>query len=123
MKKIFTRSLCICMAAALIINIAVVAVVQILVSRKNSTSDSYESLASVKERLAQNDENIKELTDMVGEDNLAKTRAFADMLAADPEILENPEKLKNVEERLMVNELHVIDENGIITHEIGRAHV
>ena len=116
MKKIFTRSLCICMAAALIINIAVVAVVQILVSRKNSTSDSYESLASVKERLAQNDENIKELTDMVGEDNLAKTRAFADMLAADPEILENPEKLKNVEERLMVNELHVIDENGIITH-------
>lgn len=123
MKKIFTRSLCICMAVALIINIGVVAAVQIIVSQKNSTSDSYESLASVKERLAQNDENIKELTDTVGQDNLAKTHAFADMLAADPDILENRAKMEEVKERLMVDELHVIDENGIITHSTIDAYI
>ncbi len=114
MKKIFTRSLCLCMAIALIINIAVVVCIQIFVSQRNKNADSYESLASVKERIAQNAENIAELTETVGENNLAKTRAFADMLASDSSILEDNEKLKEIEERLMVNELHVIDEKGII---------
>ncbi len=116
MKKIFTRSLCLCMAVALIINIAVVAFIQMLVSQQNNTSNSYKSLETVKERLAQNDEDITSLKETVGQNNLAKSRAFADMLAADPSILTEAGKLKEVEERLMVNELHVIDENGIITH-------
>ncbi|MCI8781714.1 MAG: HAMP domain-containing protein, partial [Lachnospiraceae bacterium] len=47
--------------------------------------------------------------------NLAKTRAFADMLAADASIYGDMEKLDQVKDRLMVNELHIIDENGIIT--------
>ncbi len=47
-------------------------------------------------------------------DNLAKTRAFADMLAADPSIDGNMDKLNQIKDRLMVNELHIIDENGII---------
>ncbi len=116
MKKIFTRSLCICMAVALLINIAVVAFIQMLVSEQNHTADSYENLESVKEKLAENNASIEKLTETLGQNNLAKTRAFADMLAMDSSILENPQKLKEIEERLMVNELHVIDENGIITH-------
>ncbi len=104
------------MAVALIINIAVVAFIQMLVSQQNNTSNSYKSLETVKERLAQNDEDITSLKETVGQNNLAKSRAFADMLAADPSILTEAGKLKEVEERLMVNELHVIDENGIITH-------
>lgn len=116
MKKIFTRSLCICMAVALVINIAVVAFIQILVSQRNSIADSYENLESVKERLAQNDKNVADLTNTVGEDNLAKTRAFADMLAADESILEDTKKMDEIKERLMAEELHVINEKGIITH-------
>ena len=116
MKKIFTRSLSLCMAVALIINIAVVAMIQMLVSQQNNTSNSQKSLETVKERLAQNDENISSLKETVGQNNLAKSRAFADLLAVDPSILTQAGRLDEVEERLMVNELHVIDENGIITH-------
>ena len=62
MKKIFTRGLCICMVAALLVNIAVTAFIQMLVSGQNSRTDSHETLESVKERLAENDKNIAELT-------------------------------------------------------------
>ncbi len=123
MKKIFTRSLCICMAIALIINIAVVAFIQMLVSRRNNTTSSEEKLNYVKEVLAKNDENISQLTETLGENNLSKTRAFADLLAVDKSILEDAEKMNDIKERLMVNELHVIDETGIITHSTVDAYI
>ncbi len=116
MKKIFTRSLCICMVIALLINVSMVAIIQMLVSEQSHTADSYESLDYAKEKLTENDENIAALTKTVGEDNLSKTRAFADLLATDQSILEDRKRLDEVKERLMVYELHVIDENGIITH-------
>lgn len=116
MKKMFTRSLCLCMAVALIVNIAVAAFIQMLVSRQNNTSNSYKSLETVKERLVKNNEDIENLKATLGENNLAKSRAFADMLAADGSILEDPKKLEEIKERLMVYELHVIDADGIITH-------
>ena len=47
--------------------------------------------------------------------SLAKSRAFADLLAADQSIYGNMDKLVQIKERLMVNELHIIDEDGIIT--------
>ena len=116
MKKIFTRSLCICMMAALIINIAVVALLQMVVMEQTHTQSSYERLEAVKETLAKNDENIAQLKQSLGENNLAKSRAFADLLAVDSSILESADKLEEVKERLMVTELHVIDQKGIITH-------
>ncbi len=116
MKKIFTRSLCICMAAALLINIAVVALIQMVVMEQTHTQSSYERLETVKETIAQNEENIAQLTAALGENNLAKSRAFADLLATDATILQDEKRLNEVKDRLMVSELHVIDEQGIITH-------
>lgn len=116
MKKIFTKSLCICMVLALLINIAAVAFIQMLVSEQSHSTDSYETLERVKERISDNDVIIEKLTQTVGEDNLVKTRAFADMIATDNSILQDNGKLEELAERLMVNQLHVIDENGIITH-------
>lgn len=123
MKKIFTRSLCICMVIALVINIAVVAFVQMLVSRQNNMASSEEKLNYVKEVLAKNNENILQLTETLGENNLSKTRAFADLLAVDKSILEDAKKMNDIKERLMVNELHVIDEKGIITHSTVDAYI
>jgi len=111
------------MAIALIINIAVVAFIQMLVSRRNNTTSSEEKLNYVKEVLAKNDENILQLTETLGENNLSKTRAFADLLAVDKSILEDAEKMNDIKERLMVNELHVIDETGIITHSTVDAYI
>lgn len=115
MKKNFTKHLFIYMLAALLITITSIFLIQTAVTQRGNRTASQETLEEVKEKLSDNEEDIARLTANLSEDNLAKTRAFADMLAADASIEGNVEKLKEVKDRLMVNELHIIDENGIIT--------
>lgn len=115
MKKIFTRRLFIYMLAAFLVTITAIFTMQTFVSKRNNTLTSQNKLADVKEKLLDNEENVERLTENLGKNNLAKTRAFADMLAADPSIYGNMSKLNEIKERLMVNELHIIDEDGIIT--------
>lgn len=109
MKKAFTKSLCFYMTIALIITIIAVYLMQMFITQSNHLQNSHDKLASVEEKLAQNDAQIAQLTETLGQNNLAKSRAFADLLAADKSILESGEKLNEIKDRLMVNELHVID--------------
>lgn len=123
MKKIFTNRLFTYMLVALLITITAIFVLQTIVSQSANASSSHAKLTDVKEKLADNEETIAQLTDNLSQDNLAKTRAFADMLAVDPSIADSKEKLNTIKERLMVNELHIIDENGIITSSTIDAYV
>lgn len=115
MKKIITKSLFIYMLIALFITIAAIFALQTVVTRRTNNASSQSKLADVKEKLASNDENIERLKENLSQDNLAKTRAFADMLASDSTIYGNMDRLNEIKERLSVNELHIIDEDGIIT--------
>ncbi len=115
MKKIFTRRLFLYMLSALVITISAIFVLQTVITQKSNTVSSQEKLETVKEKLISNEENIANLTENLGENNLAKTRAFADMLVTDKSINGSTEKLNEIKERLMVNELHIIDKDGIIT--------
>ena len=45
---------------------------------------------------------------------MAKTRAFADLLALDPSIVQDTVRLQELTDRLIVDQLHVIDKDGII---------
>ena len=105
MKKIFTNRLFTYMLVALLITITAIFVLQTIVSQSANASSSHAKLTDVKEKLADNEETIAQLTDNLSQDNLAKTRAFADMLAVDPSIADSKEKLNTIKERLMVNEL------------------
>ncbi len=116
MKKMFTRNLCLYMLIALIIAIIAVFTLQTFSSKNSNMRSAKEKLTTVREKLESNDEEIANLKNNLGENNLVKTRAFADMLASDASLLSNPSKLKKLCDRLVVNELHVIDEKGIITH-------
>ena len=93
MKKIFTQRLFCYMLVALIVTITSIFVLQTIINQKSNTKSSHNKLQEVKEKLAMNEENIDRLTENLSEDNLAKTRAFADMLAADKSIYGNMEKL------------------------------
>ena len=115
MKEIFTKRLFLYMLAALFVTITAIFVLQTVISKGDRNSDSQGKLEDVKQKLASNQENIESLTENLGKENLAKTRAFADMLAADASIYGDMEKLDQVKDRLMVSELQIIDENGIIT--------
>lgn len=115
MKKLITQRLFAYMLAALLITITAIFLLQTIVSQKNNRSTSQDKLEEVRAKLAGNEENIRNLTENVSETNLAKSRAFADMLAMDPSIEGDMDKLNEIQERLMVNELHIIDGEGIIT--------
>lgn len=123
MKKIFAQRLFIYMVAALTVTIAAIFILQTVTTNHNNMVSSQNKLADVREKLAGNEANIAQLTENVGQNNLAKARAFADMLAAQPSLADNPEKLLEIRDRLMVNEVHIIDEEGIITSSSVDAYV
>ncbi len=123
MKKIFTQRLFAYMLAALIVTITAIFALQTIITQRNNTASSRDKLQDVKEKLLGNEENIERLTNNLSEDNLAKTRAFADMLAADKTLAGDAARLDEIKNRLMVNELHIIDEDGIITSSTIDAYV
>lgn len=115
MKKMFTKRLFAYMLAALLVTITAIFVLQTVITQRNNTASSRAKLQDVREKLVSNEDNIERLTNNLSEDNLAKTRAFADMLAADRTLARDTDRLNEIKDRLMVNELHIIDEDGIIT--------
>lgn len=123
MKKIFTQRLFTYMLVAFIVTITAIFVLQTVITQRSNTASSRDKLQDVKEKLISNAENIERLTSNLSEDNLAKTRAFADMLAADKTLAGDTAKLDEIKDRLMVNELHIIDEDGIITSSTIDAYV
>lgn len=116
MKKIFTKSLCLYMAIALVVTSCIVFILQTVSTQSKNTNSSYEKLNMVKEKLEDNQKQVEQLTKSLGENNLAKTKAFVEMISLDPSIIEDKQSLNNICEQLSVNELHVIDDKGIITH-------
>lgn len=123
MKKTVTKYLFIYMSAAFLCTIVAIFALQTFVNQRNNIVSSQEKLETVKEKLASNEESIKRLTENLSADNLAKTRAFADMLAMDKSINGNMARLNEIKDRLEVNELHIIDENGIITSSTISAYI
>lgn len=115
MKKIFTKRLSIYMLIAFVVTIAAIFILQTVIIKQSNMAASQSKLEDVQKKLESNEESVKGLKDNLSENNLAKTRAFADILATDPSIANNKDKLNNIKDRLQVNELHIIDENGIIT--------
>ncbi len=115
MKKLFTKRLFIYMVVALIFTITAIFVLQTFISKSNNILSSQNKLEDVKAKLESNQKSVEDLKENLGENNLAKTRAFADMIASDSSIIGNAEKLNKIKDRLMVNELHIINEEGIIT--------
>lgn len=115
MKKIFTRRLLIYMAVALATTIVAIFALQTVTNRVSNTNSSKSKLQDVRDKVAANEETIAQLTEDVGQNNLAKARAVADILEADPSLADDNARLKELNDRLMVNEVHVIDKDGIIT--------
>ena len=123
MKKIFTKSLCTYMIIGLLAAVVAIFVLQTVTTRISNTAASREKLSMVKEKLESNQEEIDRLTENLGENSLAKSKAFANIIAADTSIISDKDKMNALMDDLKVSELHVIDENGIITHSTVDAYV
>ncbi len=123
MKEKITKSLCLYMLAGMAIAVIAIFMLQTIVTRSSNKVSSQEKLATVKEKLASNEETVRQLTEDLGENAIAKTKAFAEMLKIDPTIKEDPDRMSAVMSDLQVSELHVIDEKGIITHSSQNEYV
>ncbi len=116
MKKMFTKRLLIYMVMALIVTIGAIFILQTFSAKSTNTESAKEQIEMVKGKLKSNDEEIDKLVKSLSENNLVKTRAFAEILATDPSVLTDSTRMQEICEEFMVNELHVINKEGIITH-------
>ena len=115
MKKIVTRNLMIYMLIAMVFVVAAIFSVQTLSCQSNNTASAKEALESVIEKLDSNESEVQRLSDALGKDNLAKARAVAQMIKMDPSIVVSQSKLNQLCKDLEIQEIHIIDEKGIIT--------
>lgn len=93
MKKMFTNRLLSYMIVALLATIGFIFILQTIVAQNTNTDSAKEKLELVKEKLISNDQEIEKLTNSLGENNLAKTRAFAEILASDETLLTDDGRL------------------------------
>ena len=85
-----------------------------------SAVDMLEStLSGVSRKISITEDNLKTVTHLSDAAALAKTHAFALLIASDPSILHNTEKLEAVRKKLDVDELHVSDEKGVLQWSVS----
>ena len=85
-----------------------------------SAVDMLEStLTGVSRKISITEHNLKAVTHLSDSAALAKTRAFALMIASEPSILNDTEKLEDIRKKLDVDELHVSDEKGVLMWSVS----
>ena len=85
-----------------------------------SAIDMLEStLSGVSRKISITEDNLKAVTHLSDAAALAKTHAFALLIASDPSILHNKEQLDAVRKKLDVDELHVSDEKGVLQWSVS----
>lgn len=116
MKKKFSIYLCGFMAIAMISIIVFIFVIQTFSAKRNERTVFKEKLDLVEVRIQENEKQVESLTNSLGQNALAKTRAFALILEQDPSIAKQKSKLDEICKMLIVDELHIIDGDGFIRY-------
>lgn len=116
MKKIFTRHLCIYMLIALLITMAGIFSFQTVTSNYTNSKTSGEKLEAVKIQLQNNDMEISQLTENLGQSALAKARAIAYMINENPDLSTDKAALNELCDMLIVDEIHICDKDGILRY-------
>ena len=114
MQKKFIKSAAVVISIAMVIALFIVFAFRNLVAYGTARDRLDYLLDSVERSLLANEAQIEQLKLSTGEDYLARTRAFAFMIAEDPSILTSEQKLNEIMTLLDVDELHVTDEQGVI---------
>lgn len=114
MQKIFIRYISLVVAGALAAMVIFGWLMQSRSARNNMVRNSNEKLDQIVQILNNSDAELKNLSDGLSEDYLTRARAFAYMVEKEPDILESRKKLNEIKKILSVDELHAINEEGIL---------
>jgi methyl-accepting chemotaxis protein len=78
--------------------------------RENAQSQ----MTLIQERITLNQQQIDDLTQTYNETSIAKARAFAEIVAQNPSIIESTSEMERIAKLLMVDEVHVTDDKGVL---------
>ncbi len=121
-KTILKRLIVSMIISAVVVVVTIIGVTSVNQSisiNKNAQS----KLEQVKSTLIQNDASTEVLTKNVGDNNLAKARAVAEIIAANPSLLDKAGFLAELSKKLDASCICIIDAKGIITHSDNAAYV
>lgn len=114
MQKIIVRYIAMVVAAALLLIFGL----NWLLQGKNAETDMVKNanlkLEQISRTLDNNTLELENLKESLSEDYLTRAYAFAYIIEQNPDVLNSQEELQRITELLNVDELHVIDENGIL---------
>jgi len=114
MQKKFIRATSIIIVIAMAVTLLVVFNFQTVTSYNNADEDLQNLLYNAGTKINENNIEIEQLKQSTGEDYLVRARAFSNMIAQNPRILNSRKRMEKIKKLLDVDELHVTDEKGII---------
>ena len=116
MQKNFFKTLTFIMSSAMIVMLLLIFITLTVKSNSDSLETAKVQIEQVKKRIEANNLSTNSLKETLNEENLAKTRAFAKIIQVNPDIIHNQKELNDLKEKLAVDELHVMDENGVLSY-------
>lgn len=114
MQKKFIQITGIIIAIAMLLTMLITFFLQTISARSDAYDELDYLLSDVQARVLENNKDIIALKESLNKDYLAKTHAFAYMIAQNPELLQSQVELQKILKFLDVDELHVTDEKGVI---------
>lgn len=114
MQKIFTRYISYVVAVALLAILVLNWGLQGRNARSQMVQNSTLKLGQISQTIDNNEVELLNLKESLSEDYLTRAYAFAYIIEQNPSVLDSQQELERIAELLNVDELHVIDENGIL---------
>lgn len=114
MQRIFTRYISYVVAAALLAILVLNWGLQGRNARSQMIQNSALKLGQISQTIDNNEVELQNLKESLSEDYLTRAYAFAYIIQQNPSVLESQQEMERIAELLNVDELHVIDENGIL---------
>ncbi len=114
MQKKILLNLLLVSLCGIALSTAALFIIQTIVVNRAGEDLCLPRLEEVITRIKSNDEKIKELVDTLRDDHLSRARAFSIMVEWSPDVLDDPDKLNEAVIALDVDDLFVVDGDGII---------
>ena len=119
MKALFQKWLFLFVLAAFMATFAASWWIHSYLAESSALDLLHSNIEDIYRRIKSTKANLKIVEEMSNTAALAKTRAFARIIAENPKIIDDPDKMESVRKKLDVDELHVSDEKGILISSVS----
>jgi methyl-accepting chemotaxis protein len=84
------------------------------INKEHLRENAQSQMTLIHERIKLNQQQIDDLTQTYNETSIAKARAFAEIVAQNPSLIESTSEMERIAKLLMVDEVHVTDADGVL---------